>query len=131
MSPALSRPRFLLVKRTRRPPARVSKINDLQVRQSDLASATIARFSEAVAGTTSDQIASRSQFSERRVHLSLARLWRAVDHEGEVLEAVVTARRQDKAAALKLLQEDHDEVGPTAEDRYRQASGLLRGNERD
>jgi len=29
-------------------------------------------------------------------------LWRAVDHEGEVLEAVVTARR-DKAAALKLL----------------------------
>jgi len=29
-------------------------------------------------------------------------LWRAVDHEGEVLEAVVTKRR-DKAAALKLL----------------------------
>ena len=29
-------------------------------------------------------------------------LWRAVDHEGEVLEAVVAARR-DKAAALKLL----------------------------
>ena len=29
-------------------------------------------------------------------------LWRAVDHEGEVLEAVVTAKR-DKAAALKLL----------------------------
>ena len=29
-------------------------------------------------------------------------LWRAVDHEGEVLQAVVTARR-DKAAALKLL----------------------------
>ena len=29
-------------------------------------------------------------------------LWRAVDHEGEVLEAVATARR-DKAAALKLL----------------------------
>ena len=28
--------------------------------------------------------------------------WRAVDHEGEVLEAVVTAKR-DKAAALKLL----------------------------
>jgi putative transposase len=28
--------------------------------------------------------------------------WRAVDHEGEVLEAVVTARR-DKAAVLKLL----------------------------
>ena len=29
-------------------------------------------------------------------------LWRAVDREGEVLEALVTARR-DKAAALKLL----------------------------
>jgi putative transposase len=29
-------------------------------------------------------------------------LWRAVDDEGEVLEAVVTAKR-DKAAALKLL----------------------------
>ena len=27
--------------------------------------------------------------------------WRAVDHEGEVLEAVVTATR-DKAAAVKL-----------------------------
>jgi putative transposase len=29
-------------------------------------------------------------------------LWRAVDHEGEVLETGVTAKR-DKAAALKLL----------------------------
>jgi hypothetical protein len=32
----------------------------------------------------------------------LCYLWRAVDPEGEVLEVVVTARR-DKAAALKLL----------------------------
>ena len=57
--------------------------------------------------------------SQRRIHLNrlsqepgpaqfvkvngkLCYLWRAVDHEGEVLEAVVTARR-DKAAALKLL----------------------------
>ena len=31
-----------------------------------------------------------------------APLWRAVDHEGEVLEAVVTSKR-NKAAALKLL----------------------------
>jgi putative transposase len=30
----------------------------------------------------------------------LCYLWRAVDHEGEVLEAVVTAKR-DKVAALK------------------------------
>ena len=32
----------------------------------------------------------------------LCRLWRAVDHEGEVLETVVAAKR-DKAAALKFL----------------------------
>ena len=37
-----------------------------------------------------------------KVNGKLFYLWRAVDHEGEVLEAVVTARR-DKAAALKLL----------------------------
>jgi putative transposase len=36
-----------------------------------------------------------------KVNGTLCYLWRAVDHEGEVLEAVVTARR-DKAAALKL-----------------------------
>ena len=37
-----------------------------------------------------------------KVNGKLRYLWRAVDHEGEVLEAVVTAGR-DKAAALKLL----------------------------
>jgi putative transposase len=37
-----------------------------------------------------------------KVNGKLRYLWRAVDHEGEVLEAVVTARR-DKGAALKLL----------------------------
>jgi putative transposase len=37
-----------------------------------------------------------------KVNGKLCYLWRAVDHEGDVLEAVVTARR-DKAAALKLL----------------------------
>src|SRR6516225_2871433 len=37
-----------------------------------------------------------------KVDGKLCYLWRAVDHEGEVLEAVVTAKR-DKAAALKLL----------------------------
>jgi putative transposase len=37
-----------------------------------------------------------------KVNDKVCYLWRAVDHEGEVLEAVVTARR-DKAAALKLL----------------------------
>ena len=37
-----------------------------------------------------------------KINGKLRYLWRAVDHEGEVLEAVVTAKR-DKAAALKLL----------------------------
>jgi putative transposase len=37
-----------------------------------------------------------------KVNGKLCYLWRAVDHEGEVLEAVVTAKR-DKAAALNLL----------------------------
>ena len=37
-----------------------------------------------------------------KVSGKLCYLWRAVDHEGEVLESVVTAKR-DKPAALKLL----------------------------
>jgi putative transposase len=37
-----------------------------------------------------------------KVNGRLCYLWRAVDHEGEVLEAVATVKR-DKAAALKLL----------------------------
>jgi putative transposase len=37
-----------------------------------------------------------------KVNGKLCYLWRAIDHEGQVLEAVVTAKR-DKAAALKLL----------------------------
>jgi putative transposase len=37
-----------------------------------------------------------------KVNGKLCYLWRAVDHEGEVLEAVVTSKR-DKAAALKFL----------------------------
>ena len=37
-----------------------------------------------------------------KVNGKLCYLWRAVDHEGEVLEAVVTTKR-DKRAALKLL----------------------------
>ena len=52
---------------------------------------------------------------------------RAVDHEGEVLEAVVTARR-DKAAGA---QANHEEVRPTTEDRHRQPSCVFRGNERN
>ena len=46
-----------------------------------------------------------SGFSRRvlvKINGEVHYLWRAVDHEGEVLEAVVT-KRWDKAAALKLL----------------------------
>ena len=57
------------------------------------------------------RVASRRGYPQWRWHLDevfvkvngrLCYLWRAVDHEGEVLEAEVTAKR-DKAAALKLL----------------------------
>ena len=37
-----------------------------------------------------------------KVNAKLRYLWRADDHEGDVLEAVVTSKR-NKAAALKLL----------------------------
>jgi putative transposase len=46
-----------------------------------------------------------------KVNGALRYLWRAVDHEGEVLEAVVTAKR-DKAAALKLLKRIMKRYGP-------------------
>ena len=58
-----------------------------------------------------NRVAHLRRFPQWRWHLDevfvkingrLCYLWRAVDHEGEVLEAVVTAKR-NKAAALKLL----------------------------
>jgi putative transposase len=57
------------------------------------------------------RVAGMRGFIQRRWHLDEVfvkingkpcYLWRAVDHEGEVLETVVTAKR-DKAAALKFL----------------------------
>ena len=45
-----------------------------------------------------------------KVNGKLCYLWRAVDHEGEVLEAVATAKR-DKAAALKLLKRTMKKYG--------------------
>ena len=59
----------------------------------------------------SDAVARMRGYPQWRWHLDevfvkvngkLCYLWRAVDHEGEVLEAVATAKR-DKAAALKVL----------------------------
>jgi len=58
-----------------------------------------------------NRVARLRRFPQWRWHLDevfvkingkLRYLWRAVDHEGEVLETVVTAKR-DKAAALKFL----------------------------
>src|SRR5271166_5260310 len=46
-----------------------------------------------------------------KVNGKLCYLWRAVDHEGEVLEAAVTAKR-DKAAALKFLKRIMKKYGP-------------------
>jgi putative transposase len=49
-----------------------------------------------------------------KINGRLCYLWRAVDHEGEVLEAVVTAKR-DKTAALKLLKRVMKTYGPPRE----------------
>ena len=45
-----------------------------------------------------------------KVNGKLCYLWRAVDHEGEVLESVVTAKR-DKAAALRFLKRTMKKYG--------------------
>jgi hypothetical protein len=56
-------------------------------------------------------------------------LWRAVDHEGEVLDVLVTKER-DKAAALKLMKRLMKRRGrPLA--RHRRAQILWRRHERD
>jgi putative transposase len=63
-----------------------------------------------------------------KVNGKLCYLWRAVDHEGEVLEAVVTARR-DKAAALKLLKRIMKKYGrprTIVTDRLRAYSAAMR-----
>ena len=55
-------------------------------------------------------------------------LWRAVDHEGEVLESFVTKKR-DKKAALKFLRKTLKRHGPTDEivtDRLRSYGAALR-----
>ena len=55
-------------------------------------------------------------------------LWRAVDHEGEVLESFVTKRR-DKNDALKFLKKTMKRRGPADEiatDRLRSYGAALR-----
>ena len=55
-------------------------------------------------------------------------LWRAVDHEGEVLESYATKTR-DKAAALSFLKTDDEAPRQAEDDRHRQAALLRRGDE--
>jgi hypothetical protein len=64
-----------------------------------------------------------------KVNGKLCYLWRAVDHEGEVLEAVATVKR-DKAAALKLLKRIM-KIRGSSQHRHRWASGIFGGDERD
>ena len=63
-----------------------------------------------------------------KINGKLCYLWRAVDHEGEVLESVVTAKR-DKAAALKLLKRIMKKYGRPRKivtDRLRAYSAAMR-----
>lgn len=55
-------------------------------------------------------------------------LWRAVDHEGEVLESYVTKRR-DRKAALAFLKKAMEAVWPAKGDRYGPASVISGGIE--
>ena len=56
-------------------------------------------------------------------------LWRAVDHEGEVLEAVVTKRRNKRAALkfLKKLMKRHGCAEEIVTDRFASYKAALRG----
>nr|WP_254444301.1 MULTISPECIES: transposase [unclassified Ruegeria] len=54
-------------------------------------------------------------------------LWRAVDHEGEVLEAVV-AKRRNKAVALKFLKKltkRHGKAKTVVSDRFASCRAVL------
>jgi putative transposase len=63
-----------------------------------------------------------------KVNRKLCYLWRAVDHEGEDLEGVVTAKR-DKAAALKFLKlvmKKHGRPQSIVTDRLRAYSAAMK-----
>jgi putative transposase len=64
-----------------------------------------------------------------KVNGKLCYLWRAVDHEGEVLDAVVTAK--PNAAALRLLKRIMKRYGPPHEIVTDGIHGLLRCDEGD
>jgi putative transposase len=55
-------------------------------------------------------------------------LWRAVGHEGEVLESFITKDR-DKAAALKFMKKAMMRFRPSECDHYRWLTLISRGDE--
>ena len=57
-------------------------------------------------------------------------LWRAGDHEGEVVEVFVTKRRERKAA-LQFLDACDEALWPTGFDRHGQATVISCGDEGD
>jgi putative transposase len=59
-----------------------------------------------------------------KINGKLRYLWRAVDHEGEILESVATVKR-DKIAA------GHEEIWPATERHHGRSLLLFRGDERD
>jgi putative transposase len=65
-----------------------------------------------------------------KVNGKLCYLWRDVDHEGEVLDAVVTGKR-DNAAALRLLKRIMKRYGPPHEIVTDGTHGLLSCDEGD
>ena len=65
-----------------------------------------------------------------KVSGKLCYLWRAVDHEGEVLEAVVT-REAGQSRGAETSQADHEEIRGSSQHRHRWASGIFGGDERD
>jgi Transposase and inactivated derivatives len=65
-----------------------------------------------------------------KVNGKLCYLWRAVDHEGEVLEAGgYREARQSRGA--EASQADHEEIRGSSQHRHRWASGIFGGDERD
>ncbi len=62
-----------------------------------------------------------------KINGKLCYFWRAVDHEGEVLETVVTAKR-DKGRCAQASEADHEEIRGSSQHRHRWASGIFGGN---
>ena len=65
-----------------------------------------------------------------KVNGKLCYLWRAVDHEGEVLEAVAH-REARQSCGTETSQADHEEIRGSSQHRHRWASGISGGDERD